>query len=158
MTGDDEVLREFLLESGENLNQLDSDFVALEQDPTNKERLGGIFRRIHTIKGTAGFLGFSRLEALTHVGESLLSRVRDGELVLNSAMTSALLAMVDAVRRILTSVEETGQEGTEDHTTIMLERARVGGAGVLRGLSVPPAAMPAPPPVAKTVSIRPAPP
>ena len=142
MTGDDEVLREFLLESGENLNQLDSDFVALEQDPTDKERLGGIFRCIHTIKGTSGFLGFGKLEALTHVGESLLSRVRDGELVLNRAMTSALLAMVDAVRRILTSVETCGEEGNEDHTAIILELARVGGAGVLRGLSLPPAKHP----------------
>ncbi len=143
MTGDDEVLREFLLESGENLNQLDSDFVALEQDPTDKERLGGIFRCIHTIKGTSGFLGFGKLEALTHVGESLLSRVRDGELVLNRAMTSALLAMVDAVRRILASVEASGEEGNEDHTSIILELARVGGAGVLRGLSRPPPTDPA---------------
>jgi two-component system chemotaxis sensor kinase CheA len=157
MTGDDEVLREFLLESGENLNQLDSDFVALEQDPTNKDRLGGIFRCIHTIKGTSGFLGFSRLEALTHVGESLLSRVRDGELVLDSAMTSALLAMVDAVRRILASVEATGQEGTEDHTTIMLELARVGGSTVLRGLSVPPAAAMPPAPFRAVSIVPPAP-
>ena len=150
MTGDDEVLREFLLESGENLNQLDGDFVALEQDPTDKERLGGIFRCIHTIKGTSGFLGFGKLEALTHVGESLLSRVRDGELVLDTAMTSALLAMVDAVRRILASVEASGAEGDEDHSSIIEELARVGGAGAAHAASVAPAApvavAPAPPP------------
>ncbi len=128
MTADDEVLREFLLESGENLNQLDSDFVALEQDPGDRERLGGIFRCIHTIKGTSGFLGFSKLEALTHVGESLLSRVREGELSLNSEMTSVLLSMVDAVRRILASIEACGEEGNEDHGPIVKELVRVGEA------------------------------
>ncbi len=130
MTVDDEVLREFLLESGENLNQLDSDFVALERDPGNRKRLGGIFRCIHTIKGTSGFLGFGKLEALTHSGESLLSRVRDGELALDTAMTSALLAMVDAVRRILASVEATGTEPDEDHGPLIQELGRVGGAKV----------------------------
>jgi len=160
MTGDDEVLREFLLESGENLNQLDGDFVALEQDPTDKERLGGIFRCIHTIKGTSGFLGFSKLEALTHVGESLLSRVRDGELVLDTAMTSALLAMVDAVRRILASVEASGEEGDEDHSSIIQELARVGGAGAAHAASVPPAAAvavapPPPPPVVAVAPVSP---
>jgi two-component system chemotaxis sensor kinase CheA len=160
MTGDDEVLREFLLESGENLNQLDRDFVALEQDPTNKERLGGIFRCVHTIKGTSGFLGFNRLEALTHVGESLLSRVRDGELVLDTAMTSALLAMVDAVRRILTSVEASGLEGDEDHTAIILELGRVGGAAAPHAASVAtpaPVAVAAPAPAPVAVAPAPAP-
>jgi two-component system, chemotaxis family, sensor kinase CheA len=133
MTGDDEVLREFLLESGENLNLLDRDFVALEQDPGNRERLGGIFRCVHTIKGTSGFLGFSKLEALTHSGESLLSRVRDGEFMLDSEMTSALLAMVDAVRRILASVEASGGEGEEDHSELVRELVRVAAAATGAG-------------------------
>ena len=70
------------MESHENLDQLDTDLVALEQEPDSRERLSSIFRTIHTIKGTSGFLAFNRLEAVTHVGENLLSRLRDGELEL----------------------------------------------------------------------------
>ena len=64
----EEIVAEFLVESHENLDQLDSDLVALEQDPTSRQLLGAIFRTIHTIKGTTGFLEFGRLEALTHAG------------------------------------------------------------------------------------------
>ena len=70
--GMDELVGEFLVESLENLDQLDQDLVVLEQDPENLEVLKSIFRTIHTIKGTCGFLGFSKLESITHVGESLL--------------------------------------------------------------------------------------
>ncbi len=71
-------------------------------------------RTIHTIKGTSGFLGLPRLQALTHAGESLLSLLRDGALSLTPDITSALLAMVDVVRRILANVEATGGEGAEE--------------------------------------------
>ena len=126
MSGDDELMREFLLESGENLNQLDRDFVALEQNPTDRVLLGAIFRSIHTIKGTSGFFGFGKLESLTHVGETLLCRLRDGELINDTAITSALLAMVDGVRRMLDSIERLGTEGDEDHGPIIAELTRVG--------------------------------
>lgn len=139
MSGDDELLKEFLLESFENLNQLDRDFVALEQDPTDIGRLGAIFRCIHTIKGTSGFLGFGRLEALTHAGESLLSRLRDGELRLDADMTSVLLSMVDAVRRLLGAIEATGAESDEDHTAIFAELARVGAPSHPAAAAAPPA-------------------
>ena len=75
----DGVVKEFLVESHENLDQLDRDLVALEKDPENKEGLASIFRTIHTIKGTCGFFGFSKLEAVTHVGENLLGKLRDLE-------------------------------------------------------------------------------
>ena len=74
----DDIVREFLVESTENLDQLDRDLVALEKDPRAADILASIFRTIHTIKGTSGFLGFSKLESVTHVGESLLSKMRDG--------------------------------------------------------------------------------
>ena len=74
----DSIVHEFLVESHENLDALDRDLVALEQNPADHEMLASIFRTIHTIKGTSGFLGFSQLEAVTHVGENLLSRMRDG--------------------------------------------------------------------------------
>src|SRR5690606_4618174 len=68
----DEIVREFLVESHENLDQLDSDLVALERAPGDRDLLSSVFRTIHTIKGTSGFLAFGNLEALTHVGENLL--------------------------------------------------------------------------------------
>jgi two-component system chemotaxis sensor kinase CheA len=115
----DEIVQEFLVESHENLDQLDSDLLALEQDPGSRPLLGSVFRTIHTIKGTSGFLAYSSLEAITHVGESLLSRLRDGELLLTPDMTSALLEMVDAVRGLLSSIEATGAEGSPDHTDLI---------------------------------------
>jgi two-component system chemotaxis sensor kinase CheA len=112
--GLDDIVEEFLVESHENLDQLDTDLVALEQEPGSRERLSSIFRTIHTIKGTSGFLAFNRLEEVTHVGENMLSRLRDGELDLTPGRTSVLLMMVDAVRSLLTSIEATGGEGLVD--------------------------------------------
>src|SRR5258708_31171873 len=109
----DSVIKEFLVESYENLDQLDRDLVALEQDPHNRERLSSIFRTIHTIKGTCGFFGFSKLESVTHVGENLLSRLRDGLLSLDPERTSALLTLVDAVRAMLSCIEANGSDCNE---------------------------------------------
>jgi two-component system chemotaxis sensor kinase CheA len=115
----DEVVAEFLAESREGLDSLDRDFVTLEANPNDAQTLARIFRCAHTIKGTAGFLGFSRLESVTHAGESLLSRLRDGELKLSPEMTSSLLSMVDAVRIMLKAVETTGADGNEDHSELV---------------------------------------
>ncbi len=119
MDGLDDIVEEFLVESHENLDQLDSDLVALEQDPKSRERLSSIFRTIHTIKGTSGFLAFNRLEEVTHGGENMLSRLRDGALDLTPARTSVLLQMVDTVRGLLTSIEATGGEGTVDVSAVV---------------------------------------
>ena len=75
---DAEVIREFLIESNENRNRLDSEIVDLERNPT-PERLASIFRTIHTIKGTCGFLGFESLEGITHHAENILSQLRSGQ-------------------------------------------------------------------------------
>jgi len=107
----DEIVHEFLVESGENLNQLDQDLVALEGNPGSRELLSRVFRTVHTIKGTCGFLAFSRLESLTHAGESLLSELRDGRRAMNQPTTDVLLHMVDTVREILASIEASGAEG-----------------------------------------------
>src|SRR3954463_15545934 len=111
LEGMDEIVQEFLVESHENLDQLDRDLVALEREPGSRELLSSIFRTIHTIKGTSGFLALSRLESLTHVGENLLSRLRDGELAMTPATTDALLQMVDVVRLLLARIEQDGGEG-----------------------------------------------
>jgi len=112
----DDIIKEFVQESTENLDRLDRELVLLEKDVTNKELLASVFRTIHTIKGTAGFLGFPRLEGLAHAGENLLSRLRDGELVLNADITSALLTMLDAVRQMLATVVSAGNDGAEDYS------------------------------------------
>jgi len=106
-----EIVAEFLVESHENLDQLDRDLVTLERDPTSRDLLSSIFRTIHTIKGTSGFLAFGRLESLTHAGESLLSRLRDGVQPVTPATTTTLLAMLDGVRALLATIEQTGGEG-----------------------------------------------
>jgi two-component system, chemotaxis family, sensor kinase CheA len=133
--GLEEIIAEFLVESHENLDQLDGALVALEQDPTSRELLGRIFRTIHTIKGTTGFLEFGRLEALTHAGENLLSKLRDGELGLSAEITGVLLTMVDAIRSLLAAIESTGQEGEADHTELIatLTRLQQGGAAATAG-------------------------
>ncbi len=109
------IVKEFLVESYENLDRLDRDLVVLEKEPRNRERLASIFRTIHTIKGTCGFFGFSKLEGVTHVGENLLCMLRDGQLMLDPERTSALLALVDAVREMLACIETSGGDGDGDY-------------------------------------------
>jgi two-component system chemotaxis sensor kinase CheA len=110
----DEIVKEFLVESNEGLDQMDRDLVALEKDPSEKNLLASIFRAIHTVKGTSGVLGFPKIEAVAHVGESLLSRMRDGKLVLDPVITSGLLSMVDVLRELLGSIGSCGEEGSRD--------------------------------------------
>ncbi len=108
---DQEMTREFLIESYENLSRLDQDLVELEKHPKDTLLLGSIFRTIHTIKGACGFLAFSILEGITHQAESLLSQLRDGERELTPALVSLILETVDATRKVLASIEESGTEG-----------------------------------------------
>jgi len=122
---DVEIVKEFLVESYENLDRLDQELISLEKDPTDPQILASIFRTIHTIKGTSGFLAFNKLGALTHVGESLLSRLRDKQLTLNPEITTALLAMVDAVRQMLTSIEAAGTEGERDDQALIATLTRL---------------------------------
>jgi len=110
---DQETIREFLVESHENLSRLDQDLVELEKRPDDTNLLSSIFRTIHTIKGACGFLAFSILEAITHQAETLLSQLRDGQRVLTPALVSLILETVDATRKVLASIETTGKEGSE---------------------------------------------
>src|SRR5215469_11429335 len=115
----DDIVREFLVESSENLDLLDRELINLEKDPQNRETLGSIFRTIHTIKGTCGFLGFTKLESVAHVGENLLSKLRDGELNLTPEITTALLSMVDAIRQMLESIDAQENEGERDDRALI---------------------------------------
>ena len=110
----DEVVEEFLVESTEMLDQMEQEMVSFEAGRAGPEAIRTIFRAIHTIKGTCGFLGMQRLQSLTHAAENLLSALRDGELGVTPAITSELLAVVDAVRRTLATIKETGSEGEPD--------------------------------------------
>lgn len=115
----DDVRKELVIESRENLDQLDLDIVALERDPSQKDVLARVFRTVHTLKGTCGFFGFAKLERLTHAGETLLGRLRDGDLALNAEMTTALLSFGDAVRSILTEVEALGTDGDLEYAELV---------------------------------------
>ena len=121
MAENQEFIAEFLIEAAENLDQLDQDLLALEADPQNPERLASIFRTVHTIKGTCGFFGFTKLSSLTHHGEHLLGRLRDGHLAFNDSLASLLLKLVDAIRAILRAIETTGSEGDAVLTELSLE-------------------------------------
>ena len=114
-----ELLNEFLVESYENMDQYEGSLIELEKDPTSKKLVSAIFRTLHTVKGTCGFLGLSRLEAIAHAGENLLSLVRDGVVSFNQAIASALLATGDAVRAILAQLEKTETEGDVDYSDLV---------------------------------------
>jgi two-component system chemotaxis sensor kinase CheA len=124
----EDIVKEFLLESYENLDQLDRDFIGLEKHPSG-ETLGRIFRVIHTIKGTCGFLGYGKLESITHAGEGLLALLRDGRMQINARITDSLLAMVDAVRAILAHIESTGEEGGGDYSSVIAALAALQESG-----------------------------
>lgn len=121
----DEIIREFLVESYENLERLDQELLALEQAPSDLRPLGSIFRTIHTIKGNCSFLGLRVLESVTHVGENLLSRLRDGVIPFTPERASILLRMVDAVRSLLKQVELTGNEGGHTYDVLKAELAQL---------------------------------
>jgi two-component system chemotaxis sensor kinase CheA len=106
-----ETIREFLVESHENLSSLDQNLVELERHPKDAALLGSIFRTFHTIKGACGFLAFSTLEKITHQAESLLCQLRDGQRELEPVLVSLILETVDASRKILASIEANGDEG-----------------------------------------------
>ncbi len=122
-----EIVQEFLVETNENLDQLDQDLVALESDPHSRDLLGSVFRTIHTVKGTTGFLGFARLESISHAAENLLSELRDGRLELDRARTDALLEVVDAIRGLLESIERSGAEDDRDLSALVATLERLQG-------------------------------
>src|SRR5438270_848922 len=92
-----EIIKEFLLESDENLAQLDRDLIELESNPTSREILARIFRTVHTIKGSSGFFSFTNSGIVAHAGENLLSQLRDGKIAFNSEIAIVLLSLVDAI-------------------------------------------------------------
>lgn len=105
----DDLLREFLTETFESLDTVDNQLVRFEQEPNNAKILDNIFRLVHTIKGTCGFLGLPRLEALAHAAETLMGKFRDGMPVTGEAVT-LILTTIDRIKDILTQLEATQAE------------------------------------------------
>src|SRR3982751_1668712 len=105
----DDLLREFLTETSESLDTVDNQLVRFEQEPNNAKILDNIFRLVHTIKGTCGFLGLPRLEAIAHAGETLMGKFRDGMPVTSEAVT-LILASIDRIKEILAGLEATEVE------------------------------------------------
>lgn len=123
MAGLDDLLKDFLAESAENLAQLDNDVVELERDPSNAALLNSIFRTIHTIKGTCGFLGLARLESVSHNAESVLDLLRDGSLAVQPDVISDILRGVDVVKAILAGLESEGAEPEGDDSALLASLA-----------------------------------
>jgi two-component system chemotaxis sensor kinase CheA len=126
----DDLTKEFIAESQEGLDRMERCLTELETRPGDAGLLGEIFRAVHTIKGTTGFLGFDRLEKLAHAGEHLLGSLRDGRLTVTSELISGLLHLMDGLRAILALIEETGGEGTrsgDEDSELIAELALLNG-------------------------------
>ncbi|HEY2158285.1 MAG TPA: chemotaxis protein CheA [Isosphaeraceae bacterium] len=115
----EEFIKDYLLECQEGLAQIEANLLALEREPGSRPLLGSIFRVVHSIKGASGFLGFAKMSAVTHQGEELLGRLREGEITTTPAIISGLLALIDAMRSILVSIETTQSEGERDDSALI---------------------------------------
>src|SRR5436305_2244214 len=140
----DDLLREFLTETSESLDTVDNQLVKFEQEPNNAKILDNIFRLVHTIKGTCGFLGLPRLEALAHAGETLMGKFRDGMPVTGQAVT-VILSSIDRIKEILAGLEasEAEPEGNDrdliDKLEAMVEQGMAAmAAGVAPVAEAPP--------------------
>ena len=141
----DELIGEFLSETFESLDVIDSELVKFEADPTDRATLDNIFRLLHTIKGTCGFLGLERLEAIAHAGETLLGKFRDGDLVAGSSAVTLVLQSLDRIKEILTAIEATGAEPAGEDGDL-IKRLEIMSEGGADPESAAPAPAPAPEP------------
>ena len=127
----DDLLVEFLTETSESLDQLDVELVKLEQDPNDPALLSNIFRLVHTIKGTCGFLGLPRLESVAHAGENILGKFRDGAIEVNPDGVTLILECLDRIKELLGELERTEAE-PEGNDKALIDRlnnyADTGGA------------------------------
>ncbi len=139
----DDLLSEFLTETNENISVLDSELVKLEQNPNDPELLGNIFRLVHTIKGTCGFLGLPRLEALAHASENVLGKIRDGELTVTADAVTLILESLDGIKSILAILESTEAEPAGDDAVLIARLNRLA-SGEPASAPAPKAEAPAP--------------
>ncbi|MBL9139145.1 MAG: chemotaxis protein CheW [Verrucomicrobiales bacterium] len=148
-----QLIADFLIESFEGLDQFDQDLLGLEQGSADGETLNRIFRAIHSIKGTAGCLGIQRMEKVAHVGENLLSLMREGRLKANKDIISTLLKYADALREMLRNLEQSGTEGTTDHSALIARLQELQGEPSVASTPSPaPSSAPAPAPAAAAIA------
>ncbi len=141
----DDLLREFLTEASEGLEVLDVELVKLEQTPNDPTLLSNIFRIVHTIKGTCGFLGLPRLEAVAHAGENVLGKYRDGEVEVTGDSVTLILEALDKIKAILRTLEETEAEPEGDDTDLIARlNAAADGSGAASAGADEASAEPAP--------------
>jgi len=117
----DDLIAEFLTETAESLEVVDSELVRFEANPNDRKTLDNIFRLVHTVKGTCGFLGLSRLEAVAHAGETLLGRFRDGKLDVTPVAVTLVLHSIDRIKLILNGLETTGSEPDGDDIDLIAQ-------------------------------------
>ncbi len=115
----DDLLSEFLTETNESLEELDVEVVRLEQEPNDPELLSSIFRLVHTIKGTCGFLGLPRLESVAHSGENILGKFRDGELPVTPEAVTLIFESLDRIKSLMAALEETQAEPDGDDADLI---------------------------------------
>lgn len=140
----DDLLSEFLTETSESLATLDVELVNLEQNPNDSGILSNIFRLVHTIKGTCGFLGLPRLETLAHAGENVLGKFRDGELEVTPEAVTLILGSIDRIKEILAHIEatETEPEGNDDDLKVRLNAMAEGRPAPAPAMAAPAAPEP----------------
>lgn len=117
----DDLLKDFLTETAESLEVVDNELVRFEQEPSDKATLNNIFRLVHTIKGTCGFLALPRLEAVAHAGETLLGKFRDGALPVTPAAVTLILESIDRIKELLAYLEGHGVEPNGDDRDIIMQ-------------------------------------
>ena len=139
----DDLLSEFLTETNESLAELDVELVQLEQNPNDQELLGNIFRLMHTIKGTCGFLGLPRLESVAHAGENVLGKVRDGEIEVTPEAVTLILESIDQIRVLLEQLEATEAEPEGDDTDLIARLNAFAEGGAAEAASADQGAAPA---------------
>src|SRR5262245_39618898 len=137
----DDLLSEFLTETSENLAVLDVELVKLEQNPNDMELLGNIFRLVHTVKGTCGFLGLPRLESVAHAGENILGKLRDGDMTASPEAVTLILECLDCIRHIMGDLEASGSEPEGDDSELISRLNAMADSG---GAAQAAAAAPAP--------------
>jgi two-component system chemotaxis sensor kinase CheA len=114
-----QLIKDLLIESFDGLDNFDREMLALEKGEGNAETLNNVFRTIHTIKGSSGCIGLAKVEAVAHVGENLLSLLRDGKLTVSPEMIRALLSYSDALKEMLHCLEQTGEQGNTDYGPLL---------------------------------------
>jgi two-component system chemotaxis sensor kinase CheA len=115
----DDLLADFLTETHEGLSAVDEALLRLERAPDDAPTLAEVFRQVHTIKGTCGFLGLSRLEKVAHAGETILGLYRDGSLKVTPEGITLIFTAVDAIRKIVVGLEQNGQEPEGDDSAVI---------------------------------------